>query len=115
MVMKMKLILVLVAVLSFGGVLPQAAQGQGIYVSVGDRPYYHGRSYYSGGFRHVWVPGHWEYRRHGRVRVWVRGHYVRVFSRDRQYAGYGYGYRDQYPGYGYGLRPGIGLRSGWGW
>jgi hypothetical protein len=45
-----------------------------VTIAVGDRPYYRGPGYWSGGVYYVWRPGHWRWR-HG-VRVWVPGHYV---------------------------------------
>ena len=45
-----------------------------VTIGVGDRPYYRGPGYWSGGVYYVWKPGHWRWR-HG-ARVWVPGHYV---------------------------------------
>ena len=100
--MKLKMILILGAVLCAGGFVPKSAEAAGIHISIGDRPYYHGPHYYRGGARFVWVHGHWERRRHGRV--WIRGHYVRAHHRDRYY----------HRGRGYG-GPRIGIRTGWGY
>ncbi len=98
--MKLKMILVLAAVLCGGAMIPAQAEAGGFYISIGDRPYYHGQHYYRGGSRYVWVPGHWEYRRYGRV--WQRGCYVRSYPRR--------GYRGHHP-YAYGHR--AGFRAGW--
>ena len=48
--------------------------GSSVVVAVGDRPYYRGPGYWSGGGYYVWKPGHWGWR-HGQ-HVWIRGHYV---------------------------------------
>lgn len=45
-----------------------------VTIAVGDRPYYRGPGYWTGGAYYVWRPGHWAWR-HGQ-RVWIRGHYV---------------------------------------
>jgi len=32
----------------------------GVFIEIGDRPYYsHGPWYWEGGYRWYWVPGHW--------------------------------------------------------
>ena len=45
-----------------------------VTIAVGDRPYYRGPGYWSGGGYYVWKPGHWAWR-YGQ-KVWIRGHYV---------------------------------------
>jgi hypothetical protein len=48
--------------------------GGSVVVAVGDRPYYRGPGYWTGGAYYVWRRGHWAWR-HGQ-QVWIRGHYV---------------------------------------
>ena len=67
--------LILIAALAIGGVtgLVPTTSRAGIFVEIGDRPYYRGNWYWGPGrhVRYYWVPGHW-----GRHHVWIRGHYV---------------------------------------
>jgi len=64
----------LIAVIVAGSAIVPVAtsEAQGISISIGDRPYYRGDSYWHGGARVYWVPGHW-----GPRRRWIRGRYVR--------------------------------------
>jgi len=70
--------LLVAVILSTGTIVPVATSEAGrIVVEIGDRGYYNrGPYYFSNGYRHVWVPGHWSRNR----RHWIHGHYVR---RDR--------------------------------
>lgn len=59
---------------------------------------------------YVWVPGHWEWRRHGHV--WVPGAWI--LTRPGQRGGYGYHGGHGYRGHGYGnghYRDGHGYRD----
>lgn len=52
--------------------VPVASEAQ-INISIGDQGYYtHGASYVDGGYRYVWIPGHWGPKHH-----WIHGHYAR--------------------------------------
>jgi hypothetical protein len=75
---------ILLALLLAGAAcVPLAAQAQ-INISIGDQDYYtRGSSYVDGGYRYVWVPGHWNSKHH-----WIHGHYAR---RDRVGVGIGIG------------------------
>ena len=74
--MKRLIALVFAAILTLSGFVP-AASAVSVFISPGDRPYYvNGPYYYVGPSRYVWVPGHWAWRRHHTVRVWVHGYYV---------------------------------------
>jgi hypothetical protein len=54
---------------------PVTARAAGVFIEVGDRPYYTHGPWYWGPRRErlVWIPGHWG-RHH---RVWIHGHYAR--------------------------------------
>jgi hypothetical protein len=79
----------LIAVLFAASVLIPVAtsNAQGISIAIGDRPYYHGASYWHNGARVYWVPGYW-----GPHHRWVSGHYARRGYRwhngHRIYVGY---------------------------
>ena len=74
--MKRTIALLFAVLLGLSGVVP-TANAVGVFVSVGDRPYYsHGPYYYVGPSRYVWVQGHWAWRHHHTVRVWVHGYYI---------------------------------------
>jgi WXXGXW repeat (2 copies) len=74
--MKRLIALLFAAILTLGGLAPQA-NAVGVFISTGDRPYYtHGPRYYVGPRRYVWIPGHWARRHHHSARVWVHGYYV---------------------------------------
>ena len=66
--------LLIAAIVAASAIIPVASSNaQGISISVGDRGYYnHGDSYWYGGHRMYWVPGHWGSGHH-----WIHGHYVR--------------------------------------
>ncbi len=71
-----KLALLLAALLCTSGIFATSASAIGVFVEVGDRPYYsHGPGYYVGPAYYVWVPGHWRW--HYSHRYWVHGHYAR--------------------------------------
>jgi hypothetical protein len=71
--MKLKLTLMLLAVVGIVGAFASSAQAVGISINIGDRPYYNrGPFYWAGGHRWVWVQGHYGHHRH-----WMHGHYVR--------------------------------------
>ncbi len=73
--MKHKFALLFAAVICFAGFVPTTSRA-GLVIEVGDRAYYtHGPFYSEGGYRWVWVPGHWAWRHHHRF--WIHGHYVR--------------------------------------
>jgi hypothetical protein len=77
--MKTKILIFLAVLLAVSTPFTPQASAVDFSISIGDRPYYHGRGYWHEGYYWVWVPGH---RRHGR---WLPGHYVR-----------GGGYRSEY-------------------
>jgi hypothetical protein len=62
-----KLALLFAAIAGMSGV----ANGIGISIDVGDRPYYNGPGYYVGSVHYCWIRGHWN-RFHT---VWIHGHY----------------------------------------
>jgi hypothetical protein len=77
--MKRLFALFFAVLLTLGG-FASTANAVAFSVSVGDRPYYaHGPYYYVGPTRYVWVPGHWTWRHHHHVRVWVHGYYVQGY------------------------------------
>ena len=71
--MKKLILIASLAIAGLAGLVPTTSRA-GIFVEVGDRPYYRGNWYWGPGHhvRYYWVPGHWG-RHH---RVWIRGHYV---------------------------------------
>ena len=77
--MKRYLMILLGVLLCAGALTPMTtAKAAGVYVEIGDRPYYnHGPYYWRHGYRWVWVPGH--YRWHHHYRVWVHGYYARRY------------------------------------
>ena len=65
--------LLIAAILAASAIIPVAtSEAQGISISIGDRAYYRGDSYWHRGSRVYWVPGYW-----GPRRTWVHGRYVR--------------------------------------
>ncbi|MEO7932919.1 MAG: hypothetical protein ABIT76_07165 [Chthoniobacterales bacterium] len=54
---------------------PSPTEAASLVVSIGDRGYYHGRSYRRHHRHYVWVPGYWHRTRHHH-RVWIHGHYA---------------------------------------
>ncbi|HVF70826.1 MAG TPA: hypothetical protein VM940_04380 [Chthoniobacterales bacterium] len=68
-----KKILILLAAVVVSAPLVEQAKAIDFSISIGDRPYYHGRGYWHEGYYWVWIPGHYSHRRHR----WVPGHYVR--------------------------------------
>ena len=77
--MKRTIALLFAVILTLSG-FASTANAFGVFISSGDRPYYsHGPYYYVGPRRYVWAPGHWEWRRHHTVRVWVHGYYARGY------------------------------------
>jgi hypothetical protein len=73
--MKYKLALLLAVLVSLIGGAPTPAKGAGVFIEVGDRPYYnHGPRYWRDHRRYEWIPGHWVWRHHHRY--WVHGHYA---------------------------------------
>lgn len=73
--MRKLILIAAIAIAGLAGVVPTTSRG-GIFIEVGDRPYYRG-PWYWGPHHHVryyWVPGHWS-GRHGH-RVWIHGHYA---------------------------------------
>ncbi len=74
----------LLALLLVGAAAVPLTSQAGLNISIGDQGYYtHGGSYNSGGYRYVWIPGHWTSRHR-----WVHGYYAR---RDRVHVGVGVG------------------------
>lgn len=54
------------------GMWVQPSPGEiGISISIGDRPYYEGPTYWDAGYEWVWVPGY------DRDHHWVHGHYAK--------------------------------------
>jgi hypothetical protein len=73
--MKRKLSILLGVLLLAGAFTPQVSRATGVFIEIGDRPYYtHGPGYWARGNHWCWVPGHWRWRHH--ARVWIHGHYV---------------------------------------
>jgi len=67
---RKQLIAALASAVIGAGMWVQPSPGQiGITISIGDRPYYYGPSYWDAGYEWFWVSG---YERHGH---WVHGHY----------------------------------------
>ncbi len=78
--MKRTISIIAALLLSAAAFVPTTTSGAvGVSIAIGDRPYYHGRYYYSGPIRYGWVPGHYAWRHHHRV--WVHGHYTRAYVR----------------------------------
>lgn len=70
--MKRKLCILITVLIGLTGI--GSAVRAGVFVEVGDRPFYvHGAGYWAGGAHYFWVPGHWGPHHH----VWVHGHYAR--------------------------------------
>jgi hypothetical protein len=73
--MKRYLLIMLGVLFCAGAFTPTTTQA-GVFIEIGDRPYYtHGPWYWHHGYRWYWVPGHWAWRYH--QRFWVHGHYAR--------------------------------------
>jgi len=67
---RKRLLAVLAGVAIAAGLWAQPSRAEiGVTISIGDRPYYYGPSYWDAGYEWIWVPG---YDRHGH---WVHGHY----------------------------------------
>ncbi|MEY2565356.1 MAG: hypothetical protein QOH88_3549 [Verrucomicrobiota bacterium] len=62
----------LIAAVVLAGALVPAAANAGITIELGDRPYYHGATYYDSDWEMIWMPGHYGHGHH-----WIHGHYVR--------------------------------------
>jgi hypothetical protein len=78
--MKKKLLMLMAALLAVGAITTPTANAIDVSISVGDRPYYHGRPvFWDYGWRYVWVPGHWHKRR------WIHGYYMRQGEWNRRY------------------------------
>jgi hypothetical protein len=63
------------------GMWAQPSAGEiGISISIGDRPYYEGASYWDAGYEWIWVPGY-DHDHH-----WVHGRYEKRGSFHREHA-----------------------------
>lgn len=80
------------ALLALGLPVPTSQAEIGISINVGDRPYYHGPSYYDSGYQYVWVPGY------ERDHQWQRGHYQRKGSYNARYKGEKFKYKEEHHG-----------------
>lgn len=90
--------LLIAAIVAASAIVPVAtSDAQGISISIGDRGYYRGSSYWHRGSRVYWVPGYW-----GPRRRWIHGRYVR---RSDPY------YRSYYRNRGY-RNPGVRVWDG---
>ena len=78
--MKRKLAILLTALLAAGVLGTRTANALDFSISIGDRPYYDGPTYWDDGYLWVWVPGH-EHHHH-----WVHGEYVRRGEWHREHA-----------------------------
>jgi hypothetical protein len=88
--MKKKIIVLLAVVLAAGTPLAPRANAIDFSISIGDRPFFFGPSYWHQGYQWAWVPG---YRYHGR---WVRGHYERRGKWHRAHARASYRHHRHY-------------------
>ena len=73
--MKKFILIAALAIAGLTGLVPTTSRA-GIFIELGDRPYYRGEWYYGPGrhVRYYWVPGNWVWR--WGHRVWIHGHYV---------------------------------------
>jgi hypothetical protein len=69
--MKNKLALICAALLAAMVAPKPNAEAVSFSISVGDRPYYYGPSYWDNGYRWVWIPGYYHHHH------WVHGYYAR--------------------------------------
>jgi hypothetical protein len=110
--MRPLLLAAVVGIAAAGAFQPAAAQARGyVDIRVGTpAPYYRNHHRPAG---YVWVPGHWQATRHGRV--WVPEQYVPLHGygyRQGRYGHGGYGYGGY--GHGYGRGDGYGGYGGYG-
>jgi hypothetical protein len=72
--------LLLAALVLAGALASCAPAARQVNVEIGDRPYYHGQTYWENDWEMVWVPGHGSDRDH----AWIHGHYTRGQHRPDQ-------------------------------
>ena len=65
--------LVLAAVVVTGALAASVVRAEALKIETGDRPYFHGQSFWENDWEMVWVSGHWSNHHHD----WVHGHYKR--------------------------------------